>query len=162
MATYAQPIVDRRVAPRDSGDVRVTPGTWNLARFIVPLGRALFAAIFLVAVPGLFTSASVAVAAQAGVPFPNILVPLAGIIAALGGLSILLGVRARVGAWLLVLFLVPVTFFMHAWWNVSDPVMRAMQQGHFMKNLALIGTALLIAYWGAGPVSADLRRLWRR
>jgi putative oxidoreductase len=74
-----------------------------------------------------------------------------------GGLSILVGWHARAGAWLLVLFLVPVTLAMHAFWAVPDPMMRMMQQGMFMKNLGLLGGALLIAYFGAGPVSLDER-----
>jgi putative oxidoreductase len=36
-------------------------------------------------------------------------------------------------------------------------MMRMMQQAMFMKNLGLLGGALLIAYFGAGPVSLDER-----
>jgi putative oxidoreductase len=46
---------------------------------------------------------------------------------------------------------------MHAFWAVPDPMTRMMQQAMFMKNLAMLGGALLIAYWGAGPVSLDER-----
>jgi uncharacterized membrane protein YphA (DoxX/SURF4 family) len=74
-----------------------------------------------------------------------------------GGLSILVGWRARAGAWLLVLFLVPVKLAMHAFRAVTDPMMRMMQMAMFMKNLAMLGGALLVAYWGAGPVSLDER-----
>ncbi|MEP7326587.1 MAG: DoxX family protein [Gemmatimonadota bacterium] len=161
MATYVQPAVDRRVAPRDSDDVWPRPGVMDWARYLVPLGRALFAAIFLGSVSGLVGGALIGYATQAGVPFPNILVPLAGIVAAVGGLSVLLGFHARAGAWVLIAFLVPVTFMMHAFWTVTDPAMRAMQQANFMKNVALVGAALMIAYWGAGPLSLDLKRLWR-
>ena len=35
--------------------------------------------------------------------------------------------------------------------------MRQIQMAFFMKNLAMLGGALLIAYWGAGPVSLDER-----
>ena len=74
-----------------------------------------------------------------------------------GGLSVLLGGHARAGAWLLVAFLVPVTLAMHAFWAVPDPMMRQIQMAFFMKNLAMLGGALLIAYWGAGPFSLDER-----
>ena len=46
---------------------------------------------------------------------------------------------------------------MHAFWAISDPMMRMVQQAMFMKNLAMLGGALLITYFGAGPVSLDER-----
>ena len=88
-----------------------------------------------------------------GVPFPGVAVPLAGLIALAGGVSVLLGFHAQVGAWLLVLFLVPVTLSMHRFWGLSDAGVAAMQQAQFMKNWALIGAALLIAHFGSGPYS---------
>ena len=124
-------------------------------RSLVPVARLLFAAIFLMSAPGHFQAGTIAYAAQQGVPFASILVPLSGILALAGGLSVLLGWHARAGAWLLVVFLVPVTLAMHAFWAVSDPTMRMFQQAFFMKNLAMLGGALGIAYWGAGPVSLD-------
>jgi putative oxidoreductase len=89
---------------------------------------------------------------------PSLAVPLSGLLALAGGLSILLGYRARAGAWLIILFLAPVTMMMHNFWSVADPMMRQMQMANFMKNLALAGGALLIAYFGAGPMSLDVRR----
>jgi putative oxidoreductase len=50
-----------------------------------------------------------------------------------------------------------VTLAMHAFWAIPDPMMRMMQQAFLMKNLGLLGGALLIAYFGAGPVSFDER-----
>ncbi len=74
----------------------------------------------------------------------------------------LLGYRARLGAWLLVLFLVPVTAMIHNFWAVKDPMMAQMQLGFFMANLSRLGGALLIAYFGAGPFSLDARAPARR
>ena len=76
-----------------------------------------------------------------------------------GGLSILFGYKAKIGAWMLVLFLVPVTFMMHRFWGVSDPQAAQMQMIMFMKNISILGGALLITQFGAGPVSFDARRL---
>jgi len=73
------------------------------------------------------------------------------------GLSVLLGYRARLGAWLIVLFLVPVSLTMHAFWAVQDPMMRQFQMAMFMKNIGLLGGALLITQFGAGPMSLDAR-----
>ncbi len=126
-------------------------------RFVVPIGRALFALIFIASGFGHFSSDTIAYARQAGVPLASIAVPLAGVIALAGGISVLLGYRVRIGAWLLVLFLVPVTFMMHAFWAVPDPMMARMQQAMFMKNLSMLGGALLLTYFGAGPISMDAR-----
>jgi putative oxidoreductase len=129
-----------------------------LSRYLVPLGRALFVAIFLMSSVGHFSQQTIGYAAHQGVPLASVAVPISGILSLVGGLSILLGFRARIGAWLLILFLVPVTLMMHNFWAVSDPMMARMQQVMFMKNVSMLGACLLIAYFGAGPVSLDERR----
>jgi putative oxidoreductase len=104
---------------------------------------------------GHFSRGAIDSAAAHGVPFAVVLVPLSGILALVGGLSVLLGYRARFGAFMLLLFLVPVTLVMHKFWGLSDPQMAMMQRANFMKNLSLIGAALVLMYYGAGPVSLD-------
>jgi putative oxidoreductase len=126
-------------------------------RYLVPVARCLLAAVFLLSAPGHFKAQTIAYVAQQGVPFAQVLVPLSGLMALAGGISVLLGWRARVGAWLLVAFLVAVTPTMHAFWAVADPMMRMTQLTSFMKNIGMLGGLLLIAYWGAGPVSLDER-----
>lgn len=123
-------------------------------KYIVLLGRALFSAIFIMAGFNHMVSPGGAAghAAAHGVPLANIAVPLSGAIALLGGLSILLGYRAKWGASLIVLFLVPVTFMMHNFW-AADPVQAQMQQVMFMKNISMLGAALFIAHFGSGPLS---------
>ena len=125
----------------------------GLASYLAPTGRLLYSTIFLLAGPSHFNPAIVGYAAAQGVPMASIAVPLSGIIAFVGGLSIALGYKARWGAWLLVLFLVPVTLTMHRFWGLSDPQLALMHQAMFMKNLALLGAALLIAVVGSGPGS---------
>jgi len=127
-------------------------------RYVTPVGRLLFSLIFIMTLASHFTAGAIGYATQSGVPMANILVPLSGVIAALGGLSVLLGYKAKLGAWLIVLFLVPVTLVMHAFWNVQDPMMRQFQMAMFMKNVGLLGGALLITQFGAGSVSLDARR----
>lgn len=105
-----------------------------------------------------FSQQEAAYAASAGVPLAGLLVPAAGVLALLGGLSILLGYRARIGAWLLVLFLVPVTLMMHNFWAVKDPMAAQMQMAMFLKNVSMLGGALLISQFGAGALSLDARR----
>jgi len=125
---------------------------------IALLGRFLFALIFLMSAPMHFSSQITAYAAAQGVPLASIAVPLSGVIALAGGLSILLGYRVKIGAWLIVLFLAAVTPMMHNFWTVADPMMHQMQFIMFMKNLSMLGGALFISQVGAGPWSLDARR----
>ena len=125
---------------------------------VVVLGRLLFALIFLMAGANHFNKQTIGYAASQGVPFASIAVPLSGVVAIAGGLSILLGYRAKLGAWLIVLFLVPVSFMMHKFWTVTDPMMAQIQMILFMKNISMLGGALLISQFGAGPLSLDARR----
>lgn len=125
---------------------------------VVVLGRVLFALIFLMAGPNHFAKQSIGYAASQGVPLASVAVPLSGILALAGGLSILLGYRAKLGAWLIVLFLALVTPMMHKFWGLTDPMMAQVQMIMFMKNLSMLGGALLITQFGAGPLSLDARR----
>jgi putative oxidoreductase len=124
-------------------------------KYLVLAGRILFSLIFILSGFTHFSGSPIQYAASQGVPFPTVLVPVSGIIALLGGISIVLGFKARIGAWLLVLFLIPVTIMMHNFWTVTDPVMRQLQFAMFLKNLSMLGGALLIAFFGSGPLSID-------
>ena len=164
MSSRAAVVGDRAVSAAGAGR-----GSWRavVARagsvsVFAPIARALFAAIFVMAGFTHFSEGAIGYAAYAGVPAPQLLVPFSGVLALAGGLSVVLGYRARLGAWLLVIFLVPVTLAMHAFWGLDDPMAAQLQQAMFMKNLALLGGALLIARFGAGPLSLDARRTSRR
>jgi len=133
-------------------------GSQGGSGFVAALGRLFFAAIFLLSGPRHFAAQTIAYVAHEGIPLASVLVPLSGAIAILGALSILLGYHAKLGAWLIVLFLVPITPAMHAFWGVKDPMMAQLQMIHFMKNLSMLGGALLISQFGAGPWSLDARR----
>ena len=68
-----------------------------------------------------------------------------------GSLSVLLGYKARLGAIALIIFLVPATLIFHT--KLSDPLQMVM----FMKNLAMLGGLLMVAYFGPGPLSLDAK-----
>ena len=109
-----------------------------MKKYIPLLGRILFSAIFILASFNHFSTATIDYAAAQGVPMAGFLVPVSGIIALLGGLSILLGYKARYGAWLIVIFLVPVTHMMHRFWTIADPMAHEIQMIMFMKNMAML------------------------
>jgi len=133
-------------------------------RLLAPLGRLLFVLVFLLSAPNHFKKETINQVATylKWVPenLVEILVPLSGAIAVVGGLSVLCGLYTRVGAWLLVLFLVPVTLMLHPFWHGPDPANT--QLTNFLKNTSMCGGALLIAYFGPGPFSFDERRKMRR
>lgn len=127
--------------------------------FITLLGRICFAAIFIVKSLEHFSKTAIDQASTAGVPAAAFLVPLAGIVAILGGLSILFGYKARLGAILLILFLIPTTFFMHQFWGQTTTFAQSMHSLCFWKNLALFGTCLMLLNFGAGPWSFDHKNI---
>lgn len=124
-------------------------------KYALLIGRILFAVIFLMSGPAHFSAATIGFAASKGLPMASVLVPLSGIVEIIGGLSVLLGYKTKWGALLLIVFLIPVTFTLHTFWNITDPMMRQMDMAAFMKNISMTGAALMITYFGAGPISID-------
>jgi uncharacterized membrane protein YphA (DoxX/SURF4 family) len=80
-----------------------------------------------------------------GVPYPEVAVAGSGAMLVLGGLSLLAGMRPKLGAALIGTFLVGVTPKMHDFWNVEDAQQRAGEQINFTKNLGLLGAAMIAA-----------------
>ena len=115
-----------------------------LRRILIPVGRLLFALIFITAAPRHFTREGAQHAAELGLPAAPLLVPISGAMALVGGLSVAIGYKARWGAWTLVAFLVPVTLVMHAFWRLHVATAVHVQQAMFAKNLSMLGAALLI------------------
>lgn len=133
------------------------PATQSASGIVAFLGRLLFALIFLMSGFTHFSKQTIGFAASQGVPLASIIVPASGLLAFFGGISILLGYRAKLGGWLIVIFLIGVTP-MHKFWGIADPMMQQMQMVMFMKNLTMLGGALLITQFGSGPWSLDNRK----
>jgi len=81
------------------------------------------------------------------IPMTPILLLVATFFELIGGLSVLLGIKEKLGATLLVLFLIPTTILIHQFWFVEGP-MREMQLAHFLKNVAILGGLLMIILQG--------------
>lgn len=123
--------------------------------YIFLIGRILFALIFLIKGQDHFSSRMIDEASMMGVPAAVFFVPLAGLLALVGGLSVLLGYQAKIGAWLLVIFLLPTACMMHQYWNATDGFAQMMHHYCFWKNMSMLGASLMIAYFGSGPFSLD-------
>jgi putative oxidoreductase len=114
---------------------------------VLLIGRILFAAIFIISgatVHLLKWRDGVAYARANNVPAPELLVPASGLMAVGGGLLVALGLWADLGALLLAAFVFPVAVGMHAFWRIEDPMERANQQVHFLKNVSMGGAALAL------------------
>ena len=80
-----------------------------------------------------------------GVPAPEVFVVLGGVLLLVGGLSLLLGLFPRIGVLAVVLFLLPVTLIMHAFWADNDAARRSLNVINFAKNFGLLGSTLMFA-----------------
>jgi putative oxidoreductase len=120
----------------------------NLAQVIEILfliGRIIVGGYFLMAAFNHFTKTGMMAgyAQGKGTPAPKAAVMGTGVLLLLGGLSFLLGYHPTIGTGLLILFLLGVTFKIHAFWLVSDPMARMNEQVNFGKNIAMIGFLLM-------------------
>ncbi|MEV0170389.1 DoxX family protein [Streptomyces sp. NPDC050803] len=113
---------------------------------LVLIGRILFSALFLSGAVGHMTKtkAMAGYASSRGVPAPVPAVLGGGVLLLAGGVSVLLGVWADLGALLLAVFLVPTAVLMHAFWKETDAQARQMEMTHFQKDMALAGAALML------------------
>jgi len=78
-----------------------------------------------------------------GTPAPGFAVSGTGALLTLGGTSLLLGYYPTVGATLLVICLLGMSFGIHNYWAVQDPEAKQAEQVNFMKNMALLGFLLM-------------------
>lgn len=128
-----------------------------MLKFASPIARLMIATIFLMSAVGNKIpnfSSVVGYMTSEGVPFatPMLIGAIAFLIA--GSLSIVVGFQTRIGASLLLVFLVLATYFFHDFWNFEGA--EAQQQTiQFMKNLSLMGTMVFLIANGPGEVSLD-------
>ena len=89
---------------------------------------------------------TVGMMADKGLPIPDVLLIFTIIFQLLGGLSLLLGYKIKIGSILLILFLIPASFTFH---NPATDI------NDFLKNIGLIGGLLMVMSAGAGALSID-------
>jgi putative oxidoreductase len=121
------------------------------------LGRLLLCTIFLMAAVGntIPHFCDVAqVTGSVGVPAPHFLLAGAIVFLVVGSLSVILGYKARIGAVLLLTFLVLASYYFHQFWRVERWAQQE-QMIQFMKNLSMMGAMLFVVANGAGPISLD-------
>jgi putative oxidoreductase len=126
------------------------------------LGRILLSAIFIIS--GLSKIGNFGATHQVmldhGVPMASIFL-LGSILIEVGaGVSVLLGLKARWGAALLIVYLIPVTLIFHNFWAYQGAE-HQMQLVNFLKNISIMGGLAQLVAMGPGPISIDQSRYHR-
>ncbi len=127
-----------------------------MASLYLFLGRFCLSVIFILAGLGKFMDfgGTAAHMSAEGLPMAHVLLVIAALIEVLGGFSLLLGWKTRYSAVLLLLFLLPVTYFFHDFWSLTGKEQQ-MEMIQFLKNLAIFGGLLYVASAGPGKYSID-------
>ena len=121
------------------------------------LGRLLLCTIFLLAAvsDGIPHFGEVARGMESvGVPAPRLLLVGAIVFLLVGSLSVIVGYKARIGAGLLLTFLVLASYYFHPFWKLDGQAQQE-QMIQFMKNLSMMGAMLFVIANGSGPMSVD-------
>jgi uncharacterized membrane protein YphA (DoxX/SURF4 family) len=85
------------------------------------------------------------------------MVATSGAALVLGGTSILLGIKPKLGTAAVIGFLAAVSPLMHNFWSQEDPNQRMNDMVNFTKNLALLGGAMsLMAVEEPWPASVPI------
>jgi putative oxidoreductase len=119
-------------------------------------GRVLLVTIFLISGWGKIVAfeRTTTYMAEKGIPFAVYFLVAAIIVEIIGGLSVGLGYKARLGAAALFLFLIPTTFLFHNFW-IETGLKRNVETIMFLKNLGLMGGFLMVVANGAGKWTVD-------
>jgi putative oxidoreductase len=134
----------------DTGDLKITSPAIGIT------ARILFTLIFFLSGITHFTSMQSYIDLMpVPIPLRAFWVAISGLVELAGAAMILFNYRPRLGGWLIVLFLVPVTIVAHgtAMLTLADPLMRAVNVSMFLKGLGMIACALFITQFGVSPAN---------
>lgn len=122
-----------------------------LQKYLPLVGRTFLAIIFIRSGIGkiLDFGGTQDTIANAGLPLAFLVTVFTILFQIAGGLSLIAGYKARIGAVLLLIFLIPATLVFH------NPIADPSQMTQFMKNLAIIGGIAMVLAYGSGPISLD-------
>src|SRR5215475_346849 len=120
----------------------MSPNLHNIAFLI---GRVIVGGFFLMNSFNHFAQVNMLTgyAKSKGIPAPALAVGGSGVLLFLGGLSLLLGYHPTIGAALLVIFLLGVSFGIHNFWTVQDQQVKLGEMTHFLKNMSILGLLLM-------------------
>ena len=118
---------------------------FNIYNIAFLIGRVIVGGFFLMNAFNHFAQFNMMTgyAKSKGVPAPALAVGGSGVLLFLGGLSLLFGYHPTIGAGLLVIFLLGVSFGIHNFWTVQDPLAKQVEMINFLKNMAILGLLLM-------------------
>lgn len=79
------------------------------------------------------------------IPLPEFSALGSSITSILGGIGIIFHAYSLYGSILIILLLFPETYMGHRFWTIKNKKEKNNQMQHFMKNISLIGGAIIIA-----------------
>lgn len=118
------------------------------------IGRILFSLIFIGSgISGhlMQLEGSTEYATHKKVPSPRNMVIFTGVAMLAGGVAIVLGIWMDLAALGIAAFLLAAALLMHRFWEETDPQMKQTEMAQFMKNLALVGGALILVAVSEDP-----------
>lgn len=121
------------------------------------VSRVMLVAIFLLSAVGnkiMHFNDVVGFMTTKGIRFPNIMLIGAIVFLIAGGISLVLGYKARLGAFLILIFLGLATYYFHDFWNFQGTE-KQDQMIQFLKNLSMAGAMLFVMANGPGRWSID-------
>lgn len=112
--------------------------------FLQFIGRFCIAAIFIVAGIGKIFSWNQTLEYMRAhdMQMAELLIIGAIVVEVLSSFALAFGIRPKIAATVLLLYLIPVTYIFHAFWMIDQPAMREAQMIEFLKNLAIFGGLL--------------------
>ncbi len=120
-------------------------------RAIGVVGRVMFTLIFFASGVTHFTDMQSYVdLMHPSIPWRSFWVSISAVFELAGATMILLNRYPRLGAWLLAIFLVPVTVSVHGvlMMTAPDEAMQRIQLSFFLKGVTMTGAALIFAQLG--------------
>lgn len=118
---------------------------YRLHGFLYFVARLFIAAIFLFGAAGKFFNYDSMAGYMQSKGLTNIpaLLYIAAFVELFGGIALVINYKAKLAALVLFLFLIPVTYIMHDFWNLTGP--EQMQNlVHFFCNIAIAGGLILV------------------
>jgi putative oxidoreductase len=128
----------------------------NQSDALALVGRILLGSIFVLSgfqkLMG-FSGVAAGIAGK-GLPMPEVLAVLTVIIELGAGLLLVIGWKARWAAFLLFLFVIPVSLVYHNFWTMEG-AQAAINKIQFLKNVSIMGGMLVVTAFGPGRYSVD-------
>ena len=123
---------------------------------VLLIARILIAILFLVAAYNKFSNlaGTTTYFGNLKFPAPHIVAPLVAALELAFGVLVLAGIKTRLTALAIVVFVILAALIAHLDWKAAG------QLAHFTKNLAIAGGCLALFVTGAGIHSVDARKRW--